>query len=71
MAINPKIMDELLADYEKPEDVIGENGLLKRLTKAVLERAMRRRVGRHLAMRSTTRRATTAAIRETAPPARR
>jgi hypothetical protein len=29
MAINPKVVDELLANYKKPEDMIGENGLLK------------------------------------------
>ena len=35
-----KVADSLLAKYKKPEDLIGENGLLKQLTKAVLERAM-------------------------------
>jgi hypothetical protein len=40
MAIDLKLIDKLLADYKKPEDIIGENGLLKQLTKAVLERAM-------------------------------
>jgi hypothetical protein len=30
----------LLADYKKPEDIIGENHLLKQLTKAILERAL-------------------------------
>jgi putative transposase len=40
MVINSKLLDELLADYKKPEDIIGENGLLKQLTKAVLERAL-------------------------------
>ena len=39
--IRDELLDELLADYEKPEDVIGENGLLKRLTKRVLERSAR------------------------------
>ncbi len=38
--IKPELVDELLKGYQKPEDIIGENGLLKRLTKAVLERAM-------------------------------
>jgi len=28
------LIDRLLKDYKKPEDVIGENGLLKQLTKA-------------------------------------
>ena len=29
MAIDLKLVDKLLADYKKPEDIIGENGLLK------------------------------------------
>jgi len=40
MAIDLKPIDKLLLGYKKPEDMIGENGLLKQLTKAVLERAM-------------------------------
>src|ERR1700680_4963752 len=40
MAIDTKLIDQLLADYKKPEEIIGENGLLKQLTKAILERAM-------------------------------
>ena len=35
MIINPKLIDELLAGYKKPEDIIGENGLLKQITKAI------------------------------------
>ena len=42
MAIDPEVIDRLLADYKNPEQIIGENGLLKELTKAVLERALRR-----------------------------
>ena len=38
--IKPELVDELLKGYQKPEDIIGENGLLKRLTKALLERAL-------------------------------
>lgn len=48
MAINPKLIDELLANYKKPEDIIGENGLLKQLTKAVLERALEAEITEHL-----------------------
>ena len=48
MAIDPKLIDKLLADYKKPEDIIGEHGLLKQLTKAVLERAMRAEMSEHL-----------------------
>ena len=40
MAIDLKLIDQLLAGYKKPEDIIGENGLLKQLTKALLERAL-------------------------------
>ena len=29
MAIDTKLIDQLLADYKKPEEIIGENGLLK------------------------------------------
>lgn len=40
MEIRKEILDELIKDYKNPEDLIGENGLLKQLTKALLERAM-------------------------------
>src|ERR1700693_4213313 len=49
--INEELIDELLADYKKPEDVIGENGLLKRLTKALLQRAMNAELADHLGYR--------------------
>jgi len=48
MAIDLKLIDKLLADYKKPEDIIGENGLLKQLTKALLERAMQVEMTDHL-----------------------
>jgi hypothetical protein len=48
MAIDKKLIDQLLADYKKPEDIIGENGLLKQLTKAVLERALEAEMTEHL-----------------------
>ncbi len=38
--IDPTLIDELLKDYKKPEDITGEDGLLKQLTKAILERAL-------------------------------
>ena len=41
-------MDGLLADYRKPEDLIGENGLLKQLTKLLVERALQAEMGEHL-----------------------
>lgn len=35
MVIDAKVSDGLLADYRKPEDLLGENGLLKQLTKGL------------------------------------
>lgn len=46
--IKPELIDELLKGYQKPEELIGENGLLKRLTKAVLERALNAELTHHL-----------------------
>lgn len=40
MPISKEILDELIKDYKNPEDLLGEQGLLKQLTKALLERAM-------------------------------
>src|SRR5258707_15542637 len=48
MAIDLKLIDKLLADYKKPEDIIGEHGLLKQLTKALLERDMQDEMTEHL-----------------------
>src|SRR6201984_1572056 len=48
MAIDNKLIDQLLTDYKKPEDIIGENGLLKELTKAILERALQAEMTDHL-----------------------
>ena len=45
MAIEKELLDSLLANYnyQKPEELIGENGLLKQLTKAVLSVLFRRK----------------------------
>ena len=42
------LLDELLKDYKKPEDILGEQGLLKRFSKAVLERALGAELTEHL-----------------------
>ncbi|MBE9242850.1 transposase [Synechocystis salina LEGE 00041] len=36
-----KLMDELLKDYSTPEEILGENGLLKQLGKRLIERALK------------------------------
>ncbi len=48
MKVNEKVLDELLKGYEGPEQILGENGLLKQLTKAVLERALEAEMSVHL-----------------------
>jgi putative transposase len=48
MGIDAKLVDELLKDYKSPEQIIGENGLLKQLTKSLLERAMQAEMTNHL-----------------------
>jgi putative transposase len=42
------LIDSLLSNYKKPEDLIGENGLLKQLTKALVERALQAEMSEHL-----------------------
>jgi putative transposase len=48
MEIKKEVLDELIKDYKEPEDLIGETGLLKQLTKALLERAMGAELTQHL-----------------------
>ena len=48
MTINNQLIDQLLKDYKSPEDILGENGLLKQFTKAILERAMQAELTDHL-----------------------
>jgi putative transposase len=40
MATTDELLDALIRDCKKPEDLIGENGLLKLLSKKSMERAM-------------------------------
>ena len=48
MTVTNELIDSLLADYKKPEDLIGENGLLKLLTKRLVERALQAEMADHL-----------------------
>jgi len=43
-----ELLAGLLANYKKPEDLIGEEGLLKHLTKLVVERALEAEMTEHL-----------------------
>lgn len=42
------LLTSLLANYQKPEDLIGENGLLKQLTKLLVEKALDAEMSNHL-----------------------
>ena len=48
MTIPDDLLDSLMKDYKNPEDLIGETGLLKQLTKQLLERAMQTEMTEHL-----------------------
>lgn len=48
MAITDEVLNELLNDYQKPEDLLGKDGLLKQLQKRLLEKAMGAELTVHL-----------------------
>ena len=43
-----ELIDALLVNYEKPEDMLGKNGILEQLTKRVVERALEAEMSHHL-----------------------
>lgn len=43
-----ELLDDLLKDCKTPEDILGENGLLKQLTKLLVERALEGEMNDHL-----------------------
>lgn len=47
-AVSPDLIDQLLAGCQSPEDPNGVHGLLKQLTKAVVERALQAEMSAHL-----------------------
>lgn len=47
-AVSDALLDQLLADYKNPEDLIGESGLLKQLTKKLVEKALGAELTHHL-----------------------
>ena len=38
--IRDEILDELLSSYEEPEDLLGRDGVIDQLRKALIERAL-------------------------------
>lgn len=47
-SIDPKLIDQLLQGNTSAEDITGEGGLLKQLTKAILERSLQGELTHHL-----------------------
>ena len=47
-ALPAQLIDQLLVDYKRPEDLIGEHGILKQITKALVERALQAEMAQHL-----------------------
>lgn len=48
MSINPKLVDELLKNYKKPEDVWGQEGIFGQIQKALVERILEDEMKFHL-----------------------
>jgi putative transposase len=48
MTFRPELIDELLREYQKPEDLMGEGGIFKQLTKALIERCLTAELDTHL-----------------------
>ena len=48
MPITPELLDELLKDYQSPDDMFGNDGRLQQLTKAVVDRALQGEMTHHL-----------------------
>ena len=49
MAFAPELLDQLLEDYRRPEDMLGPGGIFDQLKKALAERALGAELGHHLA----------------------
>ena len=48
MAIRDELLDELIKDCKTPEDLLGKHGLLKELSKGLLERMLQGEMTHHL-----------------------
>lgn len=49
MLISEKLIDQLLDGSDSPDDILGEVGLLKQLTKKVAEQTLNAEMEQHLA----------------------
>src|SRR6266699_5192897 len=48
MTIRPELIDELLKECSDPREVLAEGGLIKQLTKAIIERCLETELDTHL-----------------------
>lgn len=48
MTVSNELIDSLLANYKKPEGLIGEHGILKQLAKRLVGRALEAELAEHL-----------------------
>ena len=48
MPVTSELLDQLLKDYQSPDDLLGAGGLLQQLTKALVERALQGELTHHL-----------------------
>lgn len=48
MPIRQELLDELLNEYDQPDDLLGDQGILQQLTKALVERALEGEMTHHL-----------------------
>jgi putative transposase len=53
MTFPPELLDTLLKDYQKPEDLLGEGGIIKQLTKALVERCLEAEMTTHMQEQET------------------
>ena len=48
MTIRPELIDELLKECSDPREILAEGGLIKQLTKAIIERCLEMELDVHL-----------------------
>ncbi|WP_416670982.1 IS256 family transposase [Egbenema bharatensis] len=53
MTFRPELLDELLQGYENPEDLLGNEGIVKQLTAALVERCLNAEMKTHLEEQSS------------------
>ncbi len=63
MTFQPELLDELLKSYQNPEDLLGEGGIVKQLTKALVERCLLAEMDTHLEAQRTQRQPEPPAVR--------